>query len=101
MPLKMRPTGLGHGVYKDVPDYGVYCGGWCIGRIYETRTGPESLRWFWALHAPSKPGSMRISNQVATLDEAKAELGELEAVEGLGGDGRNDPMNRRGVLGCR
>jgi hypothetical protein len=43
---------------------------------------------------------MRISNQVATLDEAKAELGELEAVEGLGGDGRNDPMNRRGVLGC-
>jgi hypothetical protein len=35
---------------------------------------PESLRWFWALYAPSKPGSMRISNQVATLDEAKAEF---------------------------
>jgi hypothetical protein len=31
MPLKMRPTGLGHGVYKDVPDYG--CGEWCIGRV--------------------------------------------------------------------
>ena len=46
----------------------------CIGRIYQTRTGPESLRWFWALHAPSKPGSMRTSNQVATLDEAKAEF---------------------------
>ena len=56
MPLKMRPTGLGHGVYKDVPDYSVFCGEWCIGRIYQTRTGPESLRWFWALHAPSKPG---------------------------------------------
>jgi hypothetical protein len=41
MPLKMRPTGLGHGVYKDVHDYSVYCGEWCIGRIYETRTGPE------------------------------------------------------------
>ena len=22
-----RPTGLGHGVYKDNVDYGVYCGG--------------------------------------------------------------------------
>ena len=74
MSLKLRPTGLGHGVYKDVPDYSIFCGEWCIGRIYQTRTGPESLRWFWALHAPSKPGSMRTSNQVATLDEAKAEF---------------------------
>ena len=41
MPLKLRPTGLGHGVYKDNVDYGVFCGEWCIGRIYETRTGPE------------------------------------------------------------
>ena len=49
MPLKMRPTGLGHGVYKDVPDYSIFCGEWCIGRIYETRTGPADLRWFWAL----------------------------------------------------
>ncbi len=46
MPLKMRPTGLGHGVYKDNVDYSVFCGEWCIGRIYETRTGPEQLRWF-------------------------------------------------------
>jgi hypothetical protein len=59
---------------QDRPDYTVYCGAWCIGRIYETRTGPAELRWFWALHAPSKPGSMRISNQVATLDIAKAEF---------------------------
>jgi hypothetical protein len=44
-----------------------------IGRIYETRTGPADLRWFWALQAP-KPGSMRISNQVATLEIAKAEF---------------------------
>jgi hypothetical protein len=73
MVLTMRPTGLGHGVYKDIPDYGIYCGEWCIGRIYETRTGPKEPRWFWALHAPSKPGSMRISNQVA-LNEAKAEF---------------------------
>ena len=44
MPLKMRPTGLGHGVYKDNVDYGVFCGDWCIGRIYETRTGPADLQ---------------------------------------------------------
>jgi hypothetical protein len=36
---------------------------------------------------------MKTSNQVATLDEAKAELGELEAVESVGGDGR-DRMRR-------
>ena len=29
MPLKLRPTGLGHGVYKDNVDYGVYCREWC------------------------------------------------------------------------
>ena len=52
MTLKLRPTGLGHGVYKDTVDYGVFSGEWCIGRIYETRTGPPELRWFWALHAP-------------------------------------------------
>src|SRR4030088_3491273 len=38
---QMRPTGLGHGVYKDSIDYGVFCGEWCIGRIYENRSGPE------------------------------------------------------------
>jgi hypothetical protein len=74
MPLKMRPTGLGHGVYKDVPDYGIFCGEWCIGRIYETRTGPESLRWFWALHAPGGRETLRASNQVAVLEIAKAEF---------------------------
>jgi hypothetical protein len=26
MPLTMRPTGLGSGIDKDRPDYGVYCG---------------------------------------------------------------------------
>ena len=51
----------------------MFCGEWCIGRIYETRTGPEALRWFWALHAPSKPGIAH-HNRAATLDEAKAEF---------------------------
>ena len=74
MPLTMHPTGLGSGHYKDVPDYGVYCGEWCIGRIYKPRPGPAGQPWFWALHAPSKPGTMRTSNQVATLEAAKAEF---------------------------
>jgi hypothetical protein len=30
MPLTMRPTGLGAGIDKDRPDYGVYCGEWAI-----------------------------------------------------------------------
>jgi hypothetical protein len=59
MPLKMRRTGLGHGVYKDVPDYSVFSGEWCIGRIYQTRTGPPDLRWFWALNVVSKPLGLR------------------------------------------
>ena len=74
MALRLRPTGLGHGVYKDDIDFGVFSGEWCIGRIYEKRRGPEDMRWFWALHSPSKPGTLRISNRVATLEVAKAEF---------------------------
>ena len=52
---------------------------------------PQDPRWFWALHAPSKPGSMRISNQVA-LDEAKAEFEaswkQWKAWAGMRGDER-------------
>ena len=44
MPLKLRPTGLGSGLDKDGPDYTVYTGEWDVGRIYQTRGGPESLR---------------------------------------------------------
>ena len=32
------------GAYKDNVDYGAFCGEWCFGRIYETRTGPADLR---------------------------------------------------------
>jgi hypothetical protein len=74
MPLTMRPTGLGHGVYKDVPDYNVLCGEWIIGRIYQNRSGPESLRWFRALHAPGGGETLRASNQVPTLEIAKEEF---------------------------
>ena len=89
MPLKMRPTGLGHGVYKDDIDYSVFCGEWCIGRIYENRSGPESLRWFWALHSPSKPENA--THLEPSGDAGSGEGGvrdELEAMEGVGRAGR-------------
>jgi hypothetical protein len=65
----MCPTGLGSGIDKDRPDYTVYCGGWAIGRIYETRGGPDNLRWFWSM---TVNGSMRGSR--GDLEEAKAQL---------------------------
>ena len=71
MPLKMRPTGLGSGIDKDRADYTVYCGGWDVGRIYETRGGPDSLRWFWSL---TINGPTTRADCVATFDEAKAKF---------------------------
>ena len=69
MPLKLRPTGLGAGIDKDRPDYTVYCGGWAVGRIYETRGGPDHLRWFWSFTVTCP---MTRSDRVSTLEEAKA-----------------------------
>ena len=71
MPLTMRPSGLGSGIDKDRPDYAVFSGEWEIGRIYRTRGGPESLRWFWSMNAN---GPMTRSDKVATLEEAKAQF---------------------------
>ena len=44
MALTMRPSGLGSGIDKDRPDYTVYCGGWDVGRIYETRRSQQSAQ---------------------------------------------------------
>ena len=75
MALTMRPTGLGSGIDKDRQDYTVYTGGWDIGRIYEVRGGPDHLRWFWALHFPSKPEGLRSTDKrVATLEAARVEF---------------------------
>ena len=49
MALKLRPTGLGSGIDKDRADYTVVTGEWEVGRIYETRGGPDNLRWFWSM----------------------------------------------------
>jgi hypothetical protein len=68
--LKLRPTGLGSGIDKDRPDCAVHSGEWKVGRIYQTRGGPDNLRWFWSL---TVNGPMTRSGRVATLDEAKAQ----------------------------
>ena len=49
----------------------MFCGEWNIGRIYQTRGGPDHLWWFWSftLHGP-----MTRSDRVATLDDAKAQF---------------------------
>src|SRR6478609_4943841 len=49
MALKLRPSGIGSGIDKDRPDYTVVTGEWEVGRIYETRGGPDNLRWFWSM----------------------------------------------------
>ena len=71
MALTMRSTGLGSGIDKDRPDYTVFCGDWDVGRIYQARGGPDSLRWFWSL---TINGPMTRSDRVATLEEAKAQF---------------------------
>jgi hypothetical protein len=66
-----------------------FCGEWNIGRFYQIRGGPEHLRWFWALHFPSKPEGLRADNRVAPLEAAKAEFkGELAAMAGVDEAGR-------------
>src|SRR4051794_19251373 len=69
MPLTLRPTGPGSGIDKDRPDYSVYTGEWEVGRIYQTRGGPDSLRWFWTL---TVNGPMTPSDRVVSWDAWKA-----------------------------
>ena len=71
MALKLRPTGLGSGIDKDRPDYTVVTGEWEVGRIYETRGGPDNLRWFLV---DDRQRPMTRSALVAALEEAKAQL---------------------------
>ena len=68
MALKLRPTGLGSGIDKDRPDYTVYTGEWEVGRIYQSRGGPDSLRWLWSM---TVNGPMTRSGRVATWRKPK------------------------------
>ena len=73
MPLKMRPTGLGHGVYKDTSI-----------TAYSAASGASAASTRPAPAPPICAGSGRCTlpasqepahrNRVATLDEAKAEF---------------------------
>jgi len=83
MALKLRPTGLGSGIDKDRPDYTVVTGEWEVGRIYETRGGPDNLRSFWSM---TVNGPMTRSNGVTTLETPISE--ELGCLEGMGEAGR-------------
>ena len=46
---------------------------WAVGRIYETRGGPDHLRWFWSFTVTCP---MTRSDRVSTLEEAKAQLAD-------------------------
>jgi hypothetical protein len=72
--LKLRPTGLGHGVYKDNVDYNVFSGEWLIGRIYERNGFPDEVRFFWSLHgvALTRPPGIHTDGHAPTLDDARA-----------------------------
>ena len=73
MALTLRPTGLSAGIDKDRQDFTIYSGGWAIGPIYETRGGPDHLRWFWSFTVACP---MTRSDRVSTLEEAKTQLAD-------------------------
>ena len=75
MPLTMRPTGLASPVDEDRQDFTVYCGKWAMGRIYQERGGPDSMRWFWTLYGVvGKPPNVHTNDHAPTLEEAKAQF---------------------------
>jgi hypothetical protein len=74
MPLKLRPTGLGSGIYQDNIDYNIFSGEWLIGRIYERNGFPDEVRFFWSLHGVvlTRPPGIHTDGHAPTLDDAKA-----------------------------
>jgi hypothetical protein len=55
MALKLRLNNVASPGYPDREDYSVMSNELVVGRIYEVRTGPKDLRWFWVIngvHAP-------------------------------------------------
>jgi hypothetical protein len=73
MPLTLRPTGLGHGVYKDSIGYSVFSSEWNIGRIYERHGFPDAVRFFWSLHGVvlTKPPGIHTDGTLLPLRRRK------------------------------
>ena len=82
----MRPTGLGSGIDKDRPDYTVVTGEWEVGRIYETRGGPDNLRWFLVDDRQRSDDTLGSRGDPGGSQGAVSE--ELGRLEGVGEDGR-------------
>ena len=95
MTLKLRPTGLGSGIDKERPDYTIVTGEWEVGRIYETRGGPDSLRWFWSLTRSNDALGSR-GDVGRGQDAVSEELGRLEGV-GEVGRGAMTRLEQRGA----
>ena len=60
-------------------------GEWEVGRIYQNRGGPDSLRWFWSMPVT---GPMTRSDRVATSGGQGTVSEELGRLEGVGEAGR-------------
>jgi hypothetical protein len=87
MPLKLRPSGLGSGIDKDRPDYTVYSGDWDVGRIYQTRGGPDKSALVLVDERQRPDDAIEPRDDVGGGQGAVSEeLGRLEGVGEPGGD---------------
>jgi hypothetical protein len=80
VPLKMRPTGPQLRLYKDTKtpvDYGVFCGEWCIGRIYENRSGAAVSNTLISSGRNSLTVSRSIMPSIARLSRGRTVSGRL------------------------
>ncbi len=103
MPLTMRPTGLGHGVYKDNVDYGVFCGEWCIGRIVYTRPAPEGGVSFGPGGAmPTTPPDRNAERLLGSRVDSRVRSREVGscpmAQQDVGGSGHDDSRGLSSTL---
>ena len=98
MALKLRPTGLGSGIDKDRPDYTVYCGGWAIGRIYETRGGSRQSALVLVDDRQRSDDALGSGGNFGRGQGAVSE--ELGRLEGVGEDGRG-ALNLGDIEPCK
>ena len=93
----MRRAGLSSGIDQDRADYTVYSGGWAVGRIYETRGGPDNLRWFLVDDRQRSDDTLGSRGDPGGSQGAISEkLGRLEGVGEAGGRVRR--LEQRGAV---